>query len=181
MDLFTAVGLDGCHVLHVHDAERDMTGFVLRAEAVDVLFGIVVRHQFAHAEEREDAAFAADVESRGHLREVARRIDVATDDAEDAAVALHEATAVHEGALAEDIEVTGFVHDLRSEVHAGLVEIRRALGNPLAGDIAGDEFDLGDKGRELAFSALDLVRQGLNRLPGNVRGGRPLPCDSLFV
>ena len=146
-----------------------------------MLFRVVVRHQFAHAEQREHASFATDVQPGRHLREVARRIDIAADDRLHAAVALHQAATVGESALAKHVKVARFVHDLRDEVHARFVIVGRYLRDPLAGHVPGDEFDFGDERCELAFCPLYLVGQRLDRRPGDIRGGGPLARDRFFV
>src|SRR3970282_792706 len=55
------------------------------------------------------------------------------------------------------------------------------LGQPLAGGVAGDELYLREEGAELAHRPLDIVRQRLDGLPGDVRGGRPLALDGFLV
>ena len=165
----------------MHHAEGHVARFVLRAKAVDVLFRVVVRHQFAHAEERQHRSFAADVQPRRHLREVARGVDVPADHALHTAVAPHQTATVGERALTEDVQVACLIHHLGDEVHARLVVVRCHLGDPLARHVARDELDLRDEGRELAFRPLDVIGQGLNRVPGDVSGGGPLARDRFFV
>jgi hypothetical protein len=79
LNLFAALRRRFRHVAHVHDAERDVSRFVLRTEAIHRLLGFVVRHQFAHAEHGEHGAFAGDVQPRRHFGEVAREVDAADD------------------------------------------------------------------------------------------------------
>ena len=150
----------------------------LRAEAEDGLLGGVLAEQFAHAEEALHESFGLDVHHGGHLGEVTGLQQVA----DGVAGALQEeAAAVGEDALAEDLEVAGPVHDLGHEEEADLVVLWGETGEPLAGDVAGDEFDLGEEGTELAHGALDVVGEGTQCVPGDVGGGGPLPLDGLLV
>ena len=178
VDLFGLVGVVVEGVLEMGDAVGDVTGFVLSGEAEDAFFGFVVGDQFAEPEEGLDEAFAEDVEHRGHLGEVFGLDDLA----ESTAAALQEeSAAVGEGALAEDVGVACFVHDLGHEEEAGFVVVGGDAGEPLAGHVAGDEFDFGEGSAELDHGALDVFGQVVHGVPGDVGGGGPLARDGFVV
>ena len=48
-------------------------------------------------------------------------------------------------------------------------------------DITRHKFHFGQKGSKLAFSLLNIIRQGFNRIPGHVGGRTPLALQCLFV
>ena len=180
MDLLVAFRRRFRHVAHVHHAECDVARLVLGAQPVDGLFRVVVGHQLAHAENGQHGAFAGDVQPGRHLGEVPRQVDAA-DHARRAAGRLHEAAAVGEGALAEHVHVARLVHHLAEQDVAGFEEVRRRLRDPARRHVAGHELHLRKEGVHGALRLLDVVRQGLDGVPRNVRGGTPLPLQGLLV
>src|SRR3990170_977262 len=152
---------------------------VLVAEPVDPLLSLVEGDVLAGAEQALDEPFREDVHDGGHLREV---LGVQDDAQGRPGLTLgEEAAAVHQGALAEDVQVARLVHDLREQEELRLVVGGVDPGQPLAWGVAGDELDLREEGAELAHRPLYIVRQRLDGLPGDVRGGRPLALDRLLV
>ena len=63
-------GLRVQQVLDVHNAEGDVAALVLGGEAKDLLLGLVVGDQLAHAKHGLDGALAAYVQGGGHLDHV---------------------------------------------------------------------------------------------------------------
>ena len=70
MHLFGLVRVVLQRVLEVGDTEGDVARFVLRGQAENPLFSLVVGDQLAQTEERLDKALTEDVQHRGHLGEV---------------------------------------------------------------------------------------------------------------
>src|SRR5439155_1072582 len=110
VDLVAPLRLRVHHVLHVHDAERDVPTLVLRGEAEHALVDFGLREHLTHAEHGLDEALADEVERRCHLGEVLRGKQP-----DGSWPRLEQADAVGQRALAEDVEVARFVHDLRRE------------------------------------------------------------------
>ena len=88
--------------------------------------------------------------------------------------AAHQAAAVGQRALAEDLEVARLVHRLRAEEHLHLVEVLVHLPEPLGREVGGDHLDLGEERRDLALRALEVVGERLQLVPGDVARGAPL-------
>ena len=176
VEFFLAPGLGFDGVLGVGDAEGEVAALVLRGEAEHALFGLVLADQFAHAEERLDKALGEKVEDGGHLGEV-----VKGEQSDGAEAGGGEAAAVDEGALAEDVEVAGFVHQLGAQEELGLEEVGVDGFEEASGHIAGDELDLGEEGAERTHGALNVVGLVADGVPGDVAGAGPLALERLFV
>ena len=131
VELFLAPGLGVHDVLEVRHAEGEVAALILGGEAEDLLLGVVLGDEFAHAEERLHEAFADEVEEGGHFREV-----IDAEEVDGAEARIDHAAAVDEGALAEDVEVTAFVHDLGAEEELGFEVIRVDLLHEAAGEVA---------------------------------------------
>ena len=181
MDLFLALRLCLGEVTHVHDAECDVSGLVLRSQPVDSLFGLVVRHQLTHSEDGQDCALSRYVEPGRHLGEVPGEVYAADDSAGGHVGTLHQPAAVGECALAEYVEVSRLVHDLRDKEHSRLEVVGRCARDPTAGDVSCDKLNLSQERCELALCALDIVGKWSDRVPGNVGCRAPLALQRLFV
>src|SRR6266542_386790 len=55
------------------------------------------------------------------------------------------------------------------------------LRQPLTGRVPSDELNFSEERAKLAHGAFNVVRQRLDFVPGDVRRGRPLALNSLFV
>src|SRR5438309_317339 len=80
---------------------------------------------------------------------------------------------VRQRALAEDVEVPRFVHDLRSEEHLHFEVLVADRRQPLRRRVPRDELYFGQERAELAVCALDVVRQRLQLSPWDVRRRGP--------
>ncbi len=79
LDFLTPIGCRLGEIAQVHHAECDVARFVLRAEPIHDLFRFVLREELTGSEHRQHRAFAGDMQTRGHLGEVAREIDAANE------------------------------------------------------------------------------------------------------
>ena len=126
------------------------------------------------------APLAGNVHARGHLREIPGQVDAANETRGGAGDA-SEAAAVGERPFAEDVHVTGLVLHLRQEDVARFEEVRRDVGDPAGGHVAGYELDLIEESAKRALRLLEIVGQGRDGLPRDVGGRTPLSLQGFFV
>ncbi|MDE3095168.1 MAG: helix-turn-helix transcriptional regulator [Chloroflexota bacterium] len=176
VDLVAPLRLHLDHVLHVHDAERDVAALVLRRQPEHALVDLALREHLAHPEHRLHEALTDEVQGRRHLREILRR-----QQADRARARLQQADAICQRALAEDVEVARLVHDLAGEEEADLEVLAADVRGILARDVTGDELDLREERAELRHRQLDLLGQVGKVRPGHVDGAAPLALHRLFV
>ena len=152
---------------------------VLKGASEQDLFGGIVGEPFAIAIDGLDEQATQQVEQEAGFRPSALALK---NHSVDLALALDaQAAAIGEGPLSERFVVASCIEHIGGEEQLDLVVAVGHMLEPVTDGLELDVGSLAQLGAELAHSRFQIVGQGFQGVPGDVRGWNPTTLDGFFV